>query len=62
MPMSGAVLGAAMATAIKGLSEVEKASPDAIWAKLGAEIVEHIVTNGVVTTTGSATAQAGTIA
>ena len=61
MPMSGDVLGPQIATALAGLSDAQKADTSAIWKIIATEIVTHIATMGVVTTTGSAAAQTGKI-
>lgn len=51
MALSGSVLGAAVAAAINSLSEGDKEDVGVIWETVCTEIINHIVSQGIVTTT-----------
>ena len=64
MPLAGTgnTLGSTIASAVTGLSAANKADPEKIWQEVAKAIVAHIVANAVVSTTGTAAAQTGTVA
>lgn len=51
MAMNKEVLGASIALAISGLSDDDKLDITKIWSAIGGEIITHIQTLGVVSTT-----------
>jgi hypothetical protein len=48
MAMSGSTMGAAVASAIQGLSEPQKQNVTLVWQTICAEIVAHIQANAQV--------------
>lgn len=61
MALNPTLLGTQLASAVAGLSDADKQNLVVIWTKIAEQLVTHIKTNAVVNTTGSATAQIGTI-
>lgn len=57
MAMNKEVLGASIALAISGLSDNDKLDTTKIWSAISGEIIKHIQTLGVVSTTVSTAVQ-----